>query len=250
MKTTLVLFFTGFLLFFSGNGRAAADDHLNHSIFADLLGKYVQDGVVDYQGFQDEEMRLDTYLQLLEQTDSSTLTRNERFAFYINAYNAWTIKLILSKYPKIKSIKELGTLFQGPWKKKICRIDKEIFSLDHLEHKILRPLFKDPRVHFALNCASKGCPVLRAEPYIGSELETQLASSARIFINDPTKNFFQGTTLYLSSIFKWFPEDFNHYVFGFVKQYASGKLKEELIGKAGNKVQIEYLEYDWSLNGK
>lgn len=233
-------------MLFCANAYGSAVDH---GIYANLLKKYVKNGVVDYRGFKEEESRLDEYLSVLEKTDSKTLDRNEQFAFYINAYNAWTLKLILSGYPGVKSIKDLGSVFQSPWKKKICRIDGDILTLDDIEHKILRPTFKDPRVHFAVNCASKGCPSLISEPYTGKDLERQLDSSAKAFINDRQKNYLQGSTLYVSSIFKWFSEDFANDVIGFVSKYASDGLKAELTAKAGN-IKIVYLDYDWSLNGK
>ena len=222
---------------------------VDSSIYAGLLGKYVKDGVVDYEGFKSEEVKLDQYLKVLEKTDTKTLSRNEQFAFYVNAYNAWTIKLILSGYPGIKSIKDLGSLFKSPWKKKICRIDGEIIALDDIEHNILRPRFKDPRVHFAINCAAKSCPPVRSEPYRGGDLDQQLDEMTRAFINDLESNRLEGHTLYVSSIFKWFAEDFNKDIVGFFLKYAKGDLKEQLeVNK--EKIKVKYLDYDWSLNGK
>ena len=117
---------------------------IDHGIYAGLLEKYVNHGNVDYQGLKNEELHLDRYLKILEHTDIRKLSDNEQFAFYINAYNAWTIKLILSAYPGIESIKELGNIFKSPWKKRIVKIDEDVVSLDHIEHDILRPRFKDP----------------------------------------------------------------------------------------------------------
>ena len=173
---------------------------VDNSIYAGLLGKYVKDGVVDYEGFKGEEAKLDQYLTVLEKTDTGTLSRNEQFAFYVNAYNAWTIKLILGGYPGVKSIKDLGSLFKSPWKKKICRIDGDVITLDDIEHNILRPGFKDPRVHFAINCAAKSCPPLRSEPYLGDRLDQQLDEMTRAFINDPASKRYEDRTLYVSSI--------------------------------------------------
>ena len=221
----------------------------DHSIYAALLEKYVKKGQVDYRGFKTEEEKLDQYLKLLEKTDSDNLSGNEQFAFYINAYNAWTIKLILSGYPGVKSIKDLGNIFKSPWKKKICRIDGEVITLDDIEHKILRPRFKDPRVHFAINCAALSCPPLISEPYRGDTLNRQLDHSARAFINNPQRNYLEDNTLYISKIFKWFPEDFKNDVIGFLIKYAKEDLKKELESKR-SKIKIKYLDYDWSLNGK
>ena len=122
-------------------------------------------------------------------------------------------------------------------------------TLDHIEHDILRPRFKDPRVHFAINCASKGCPPLRSEPYRANALAQQLDEMTQAFINDTRKNRLERQTLYVSSIFKWFSEDFDNDVVGFFLKYAQGDLKKQLEDNKG-KIKIKYLDYDWSLNGK
>jgi len=222
---------------------------VDDSIYAALLEKYVQQGQVDYRGFKTDEAKLDQYLKVLENTDSDKLTSNDQFAFYINAYNAWTIKLILSGYPGVKSIKSLGSILKSPWKKKICRIDGDVITLDDIEHSILRPRFKDPRVHFAINCAALSCPPLISEPYRGSTLDRQLDDSAKNFINNPQRNYFKGNTLYVSKIFKWFAKDFNNDIIGFFLKYAEKELKKELEAQ-GAPIKIKYLHYDWSLNGQ
>ena len=222
---------------------------VGNGLYGELLKDHVKNGAVDYQGFKNEEAKLDRYLKTLEEVDTNRLSRNEQFAFYVNAYNAWTIKLILSGYPGIKSIKELGSPFRSPWKKKISHIDGEVFTLDNIEHDILRPRFKDPRVHFAVNCASKGCPPLRSEPYDGRVLDQQLDEMTRAFINQPEMNRLEGSNLYISSIFKWFSKDFNKDVIGFFLKYADGELKKGLEANK-EKIKIKYLDYDWSLNGK
>ncbi|WP_027357844.1 DUF547 domain-containing protein [Desulforegula conservatrix] len=240
--TLLILFIA--LNAIASNQKASVD----HSIYAELLGKHVKNGVVSYKNFKNDEARLDEYLKTLENTNPDKLDRNEKFAFYINAYNAWTIKLILTGYPGVKSIKDMGSIFQSPWKKGICRLNGKIMTLDDIEHGILRPEFKDPRVHFAINCASKDCPPLIPEPYYGAILDKQLDESAKAFINDPAKNRLKDNTLYISSIFKWFSEDFKDDPRDFILKHASGELKAGL-EKAGDSLKIEYLDYDWSLNG-
>ncbi len=230
-------------------GRQAFAQAPDHGLFDRLLKKYVRNGVVEYQGFKQEEAVLDEYLKLLEAVPPDRLTTQEGFAFYINAYNAWTIKLILSGYPGVGSIKDLGGWFQSPWKKKFCRLKGAVVSLDEIEHGILRPRYQDPRVHFAINCASKGCPPLRSEAYSGARLEEQLDAAAAGFINDSRFNYFQDDTLYVSKIFDWFAEDFKGGIEGFFKRHADAGLKTKL-ELAGSGVRIKYLEYDWSLNGK
>jgi Protein of unknown function, DUF547 len=220
---------------------------VNHKIWGELLRKNSKQSGVDYAGFKSEEDRLDQYLKVLENTDSKDLSENEQFAFYINAYNAWTIKLILSAYPGIKSIKELGSLLKSPWEREIVRIDGRLTTLDEIEHHILRPRFKDPRVHFAINCSAVSCPPLSSEPYLGSTLDRQLDHSTRSFINDPGSYRFDGDTLYVSRIFKWFPEDFNDDIFGFFLEYAEGNLKKKLVEKKDT-IRLKYLQYNWSLN--
>ena len=220
---------------------------VNHEIWADLLEKYITPGGVNYTGFKTEEGRLDQYLKVLEDTNPEKLSRNEQYAYYINAYNAWTIKLILSGYPGVKSIKDFGTIFKSPWEKKWVRINGKVITLDDVEHNILRPRFRDPRVHFAINCSAASCPPLRPEPYLGHTLDQQLDDSTRSFVNDAKSYRLEGSTLYVSRIFKWFSEDFNEDALGFYLQYADGDLKEKLTGQKDN-IQVKYMHYDWSLN--
>jgi hypothetical protein len=226
-----------------------ATSTVDHRIYAELLAKYVNNGQVDYDGFKREESRLDQYLNVLKNIDPVQLSRNEQFAFYANAYNAWTIKLILSKYPDINSIKELGIFKTGPWKKKVVSLKGEKVSLDNIEHKILRPRFKDPRVHFAINCAALSCPPLRSVPYYGDRLDKQLDDATMAFINNSKRTYLDGNTLYVSKIFDWFDEDFDNDPYSYVLKYAKGNFKEELEAKKG-KVKVKYLHYDWSLNNK
>jgi len=226
-------------------------DEVDHSLYGRLLNKYVKDGVVDYQGLEQEEKSLDQYLKVLEETDTKKLTSNGQLAFYINAYNAWTIKLILSAYPELDSIWDLGSRifkWKSPFRKEIVRIEGKRISLDDLEHGVIRPRFKDPRVHFAVNCASISCPPLISEPYEGPTLDQQLDASVRSFLNNRERNRLEGKTLYVSKIFKWFAADFNDNVVGFFLQYADEELKERLHGSRDG-LEVKYLDYDWGLNG-
>jgi hypothetical protein len=224
------------------------EEQVNHSLYGELLAKYVKSGVVDYGGFKSEEGVLDNYLELLENTDPNNLSSEEQFALYINAYNAYTIKLILTHYPGIESIKDIGGFWRRPWKIRFCKIGGEVLTLDEIEHEILRPRFNDPRVHFAINCAAKGCPPLSSTPYRGSTLEQHLDMSTRAFINNSEQNRLQGNTLYVSRIFKWFKNDFRGGVEQFFLQYAQGDLREKLVNKK-DQIEVKYLSYDWSLNG-
>jgi hypothetical protein len=243
----LILLLISLLFGFYGWILHAAAVTDGQEIWAELLKKYVKPGGVDYAGFKSEEEKLDQYLRVLEHTDLKTLSRDEQFAYYINAYNAWTIKLILSAYPGIKSIKDLGTFWKSPWKKKFVRINGELLSLDDIEHHILRPTFKDPRVHFAINCSAVSCPPLRPEPYLGSALDQQLDQATRSFINNPNNCRLEGNTFYVSRIFEWFSEDFNDDIVSFYLKYTRDGLKKKLAEKK-DVIQVKYLNYDWSLN--
>ncbi len=232
-------------LVFTSNIALAAD--VDHSIYNQLLQKYVHGHRVDYSGFQREETVLDQYLDQLSATDPATLTRNQAMAFYINTYNAFTIKLILTQYPDLNSIKELGGFFSGPWSKEFIPLNGRTVTLDYIEHEVLRPRYKDPRIHFAVNCASKGCPPLRNSAYTGADLERQLDEQTIAFINTPDRTHFKDNTLYVSKIFDWFGEDFNDNPEAFVRQYAQGELKRALDGAVG-RIKVSYLSYDWTLN--
>ena len=249
LRTSALLIALLTSLFFLGpKPLAAAEAVVDHQQFAELLPSYVKDGVVDYTGFKVQEVRLAAYLDQLAGIDPDKLAEKERFAFYTNAYNAWTIKLMLDHYPGIDSIKDTGSLWQSPWKKKIVRINGELLTLDNIEHDILRPEFRDPRVHFAINCAAKSCPPLYNIPFNGRDLDRQLDHTMRSFINDPASYRVDGHTLYVSRIFKWFGEEFNDDPIGFFEKYAEGDLLALLKEKSG-KMRVKYLDYNWSLNG-
>lgn len=248
-KFDLVLLVLAIFMNLIWQNAAQSAEPVDNAIYSELLRNYVHDGVVNYAGFKKDEAKLDRYLKVLEQTDTRQLSRDEQLAFYINAYNAWTIKLVLRGYPGIHSIKDLGSFWSSPWKKKLVRIDGKVLSLDDVEHGILRPKFRDPRIHFAVNCASKSCPPLRSVPYEGKTINQQLDAAARTFLNDPQSNRLVGETLYVSKIFDWYGEDFKPGIVGFFLKYAQGDLKEGLEANR-DRIEIRYLDYDWSLNGK
>ncbi len=221
----------------------------DNTLYASLLKKYVQDEVVNYQGFKQEEGKLDLYLDSLDRTEPSVLRSLDQLAFYINAYNAYTIKLILDNFRKgqpPQSIKKTGGLFSGPWSLRFCRIGGKTYTLNNIEHDIIRPIFKDPRVHFAINCASKSCPPLIDEPYEGASLNRQLTENTVAFLHDTTHNYYKNNTLYASQIFEWFKEDFDGTV-AFFLRYTKGTFKQELELR-GNALTVKHLKYDWSLN--
>ena len=244
----LILSLIGICSPFDNQAKAAAPT-VDNILYAGLLERHDHQGIVDYRGLKQEEPLLDRYLDILAAVRSDLLSSDERFAFYVNAYNAWTLKLILNHYPGITSIKDAGSFWQSPWKKKLARINGGMLTLDEIEHDILRTQFKDPRVHFAVNCASKSCPPLYSVPFNGHDLDRQLDHVTRSFINDPARYRLEGDVLYVSRIFKWFGEDFNDDIIGFFQTYAEGDLKTALQARAQD-LKVEFLDYDWSLNGK
>ncbi len=244
-----------------GGAWAGAPDDVGESLhapFDELLQKHVADGIVDYNGWKNDEIALDGYLSRLSAVDPTTLNRDERFAFWINAYNAFTIKLILNHYPEIKSIKDISS--GKRWKWEGWNVNGELVSLDAMEHKILRPM-GDPRIHFAIVCASFSCPDLASEAYVAERLDEQLTAATRRFLANEEKGLalrsekgmFGGmkSNLYLSPIFHWFSGDFENKEMTrleFVGRYAPPEIASKI--KADEKsLKIKKLDYDWNLNG-
>ncbi len=228
-----------------------------HADFSNLLGRYVRGGRVDYAGFKADEAALDTYLEVLARTNPRRLGRPEALAFWINAYNAFTVKLILKSYPGIKSIKD----YWQPWDKKEWRIGGELVSLGHIEHDILRKM-GEPRIHAAINCASVSCPDLAPEAYVVDRLEEQLSEAFRRFVQDPRKGMSVGVekgTFYgesqvvrLSSIFSWFAEDFGGRPEAVLRFLEPSMTREqrEFVATYRAALKVKYFDYDWTLNGK
>jgi hypothetical protein len=218
---------------------------------------------VDYIGLAHDAATLNRYLQTLSAVDMKRFAawnKADQLAFLINAYNAWTVKLILDNYASIKSIKDLGSLFQSPWKKEFIPLLGKNRSLDDIEHGLIRGSnrYQEPRIHFAANCASIGCPALREEAYLGSKLEAQLEQQAQRFLGDKTRNFLEGKRLKVSSIFKWYREDFEkgwrdaNTLPDFLALYAEplGLQATDILQLRQGKITIDYQDYDWQLNRK
>ncbi len=235
--------------FGEGKGAEIAQSKISHDRWTNLLQRYVAaDGRVDYRGLSGQKEELNTYLSLLSKgiPDKTTWTREEQLAYWINAYNAFTVKLILDNYP-VKSIKDLNSTISVPfinsiWDKKFFKLGGTSFSLNMIEHDILRKEFKEPRIHFAINCASVSCPKLRNEAYTASKLEKQLEEQTKGFINDPSKNRISTQNPRISSIFDWFGGDFKQQgsVTGFINKYAATKIAPG--------ATISYMKYNWNLN--
>lgn len=221
----------------------------SHQIFDELLKKHVRiDGVVNYKGFIADKEKLEMYLDLLSNNapDRQKWTKDQQLAYWINAYNAFTVKLIVDNYP-VASIQDLHPKIKIPlvntvWHIKFFKIGGEDANLDEIEHKILRKEFDEPRIHFAINCASFSCPLLLNEAFFPDRINEQLDKVTKSFINDPKRNKISKDQLEISKIFSWFQGDFtkNGSLIDYLNQYSTVKINP--------KAKVSYLDYDWSLN--
>jgi hypothetical protein len=258
----ILSFFTALLLSFSAQAQSL---DTSYAAWNALLVKHVKflpdnkQSRVNYKGFAADRAELKKVLDSLSavsKADFDKLSREERMAFLINAYNAFTIELILTKYPDVKSIKDLGTLVSSPWKKKFFSLLGAETTLDAIEHAELRPKYQDPRIHAAIVCASIGCPALRPDAFTAAKLEAQLEDGMQRFVTDRTRNKVTAKGLEVSSIFKWFKEDFEKGHKGFSKvEDVFAKYAAQMTDSADEQsklkaktLPISFLDYDWSLN--
>jgi hypothetical protein len=238
-----------------------------HTPFSELLASYVKptsDGLstqVDYRGLAGEKVKLDRYLSTLaaiNKDEFDNWSQPKQLAFLINAYNGYTLALILEHYGEIASIRDIGGFFSSPWKQKIAPLLGETRTLDGIEHGLIRKenRYNEPRIHFAVNCASVGCPALRGEAYTGEALETQLDEQTRLFLSDKSRNYVTGNELYLSKIFDWYREDFEKgfrdtkSVQAFVALYSAALslTPSQVKALSNNAFEVNYTEYNWALN--
>lgn len=235
---------------------ASSTTVVDHSDWDALLNKYVvdhNDGVsrVSYSGFSKaDEKKLLAYIQGLEAVNVSSLNRAEQFAYWVNMYNALTVALIVQSFP-VESIRDIdispGFFSDGPWGKKLVTVEGEEISLDDIEHRILRPIWKDPRIHYAVNCASIGCPNLFGEALTSANTETYLETAAKTYVNHPRGAHVKNGKLRVSSIYEWFKDDFggsDEGVINHLRKYAEGDLKTAL----QSVTYISSDRYDWALN--
>lgn len=243
------------LLASGARARAATFDH-EHTAWSAELARFVADGRVDYARWGNQgRPGLTDYLATLASVgpdDYAAMTREQRLAFWINAYNAYMVKQVLDHYP-LESVRSIGLLPFAAFKDSFIPMERlrgSKLSLDDIEHRILRKELGEPLIHFGIVCASRSCPALRSEAYRASTVLSQLEDAARRFLADTTKNrvLGDGARVGLSSIFKWFREDFEKTgtLAQFVARYAPPPLAAAL---AKPDVEIEFLDYDWSLNG-
>jgi len=215
------------------------------SIFDSLLQKNVdKTGRVDYQSLKNNETLLDNYLAYIQNNEpTKDWSSNKKKAFWINTYNAYTIKIILNNYP-LKSIRDIKIDGKTAWKIPFVKVGQKRYTLDQIEHKILRKKFNDPRIHVGINCASVSCPRLWNFAFTEDNIASSLDNLMKVFINDTTRNKISKNNVALSEIFNWFSKDFikNGTIINYLNTYAAIKISE--------KASIKYLTYDWSLNKK
>ena len=256
------------LLAFSAPGAFAQVDH-THKAWDDLLKKhvkYVQNGNasrVDYAGFMKDRAALKAVLDAYSKVPKAEFDKwpkPQQQAFLVNAYNAYTVEKILTRYPGLKSIRDFGNVFGNPWKDKFFTLFGQPSYLDQIEHEILRKdgVYDDPRVHVAVVCASIGCPMLRNEAFTAANLEASLEDGMKRFLSDRTRNRFSPETkkLEISRIFDWYGKDFEKGHKGYASLKATMAKYADQLAQApadralvrDQKADVTFLDYDWSLN--
>ncbi len=228
---------------FSSNSSPIA-----HTIWDELVKKHVTEtGAVDYKGFQRDSVQLNRYLSQLQNNhpNDKNWSKDEQLAYWINAYNAFTVKLVIDHYP-VKSIRDIKSgipFVNSVWDIKFIQIEGRTYDLNNIEHGIIREEFEEPRIHFALNCASISCPRLRTEAFFADRLEEQLTDQTQYFLRNTIKNQISTNDPKLSKIFSWYRFDFkkgDNSVLKFINQYSDIKIDSN--------AKISYLDYDWNLN--
>ncbi len=240
-----------FLGLASGPAEAVSFDH-RHSTLTAILTNEVHNGRVDYASLKKSPAALERYLDTLAavlRTDFDQWNEDQRLAFLINLYNATTLRLIVDHYP-VASIKDIGGFFGSPWKQKVVHVFGTTTTLDAVENEMIRRDHHEPRVHFALVCAAKGCPPLRSEAYTADRLGLQLDDQARTFLAQPEKNRIEveARVAHLSPIFKWYAEDFEKKSGAALKFIEPFLPEKQRLAVAKGGFKVRFTDYDWSLN--
>ncbi len=232
----------------------ASTESVDHTAWSDFLSKYVRKGDTGAIGVaydeigDDDRARLDEYLASLQATPVKSLARDEQLPFWINLYNATTVKVVLDAWP-VDSIRDIksGLFSGGPWSSQRLTVAGEKISLNDIEHRILRPIWRDPRLHYALNCASVGCPDLLATAFTRANADQLMDEAAHAFVNHPRAARVKDGKLVVSSIYHWFKEDFggsDDGVLAHLRQYAGVDLTKSLESTS----RVADHQYDWSIN--
>ena len=236
--------------------HAEAGEAIDHSAWDGFLARYLATEAAGVNRIAygevtaEDRAALAAYLDRLQAVDPAALTKAEQLAFWINLYNAQTVAVILDNFP-VASIRDISTGFFGigPWNDEAVTISGRALSLNDIEHGIIRPIYGDARIHYALNCAAASCPNLAAKAYRGATLEADLAAAERAYVNDPRGVELRNGLLVISSIYVWFREDFaptEEGVVAYLRQHAEGRAAEALSGKS----RADDHAYDWALNGR
>jgi len=233
----------------AGAGPAASHDR-TPPLPGEVLHRFVKDGLVDYAGLKAAPAPLDRFLTAVagvREKDYRSWSPPEQIAFWLNLYNAATLRLVVDHYP-VRSIRDIGGLVRGPWDQPIVRVFGRILDLNTVEHEILRRQFHEPRIHFALVCAARGCPPLRSEPYSAARLEAQLNDQATRFLAQTNKNRIEPAshTVFLSPIFRWYREDFERdgrSLLATLRPWWPEPPPADY-----ERYSIRWTRYDWSLN--
>lgn len=250
MKNLLLFFFLSLFTFSCADVHSVQSDSkpITHDKFTALLKKHVDaDGMVNYKGFIADSVAFNTYISLLEthHPNEKNWSKDEQLAYWINAYNAFTIRLIIRNYP-VKTIKDLGgSIYRvnTPWDIKFINIEGNAYHLNNIEHSIIRKEFDEPRIHFALVCAAVSCPKLRNEAFEASKLDDQLDDQARHFFNSPGRNQISANAPKASKLMDWYSGDFKNQaesIPAYINKYSKVKIAPG--------VKLEYLDYHWGLN--
>lgn len=232
---------TLFLLLLLGQINTFAEQLPDHMLWDALLKKHIKTNGIDYESFLKDKKNLEVYLKQFESISLKNVTEKEQLALFINAYNAFTIELILSNYSStLKSIKDIKT----PWDNKIYNIGGTKYSLNEIEHKFLRENLKEPRIHFAINCASISCPPLQPYAFLPDQIESQLSEVTTKFINSPEGVRITENKIEISQIFNWFKKDFETEkttLTNFISKFLNPSIDI-------SKHKISYIDYNWNLN--
>ena len=244
-------FFISLILFLGAIHLVLAQSQVpeaDHSLWHDLLQRHVtHPGWVDYEGFNNDRNKLTSYLEeLAVNAPLEDDLSDQALAYWINAYNAFTIELILKHYP-VESIRNIGSKIfipkvSSPWDIRFIDLGGKTYDLNNIEHAILRKKFKDPRMHFSIVCASRSCPRLRNEAYFADNVQLFLDQDVRLFVNDSSRNIISNKKIELSKIFSWYKGDFieNGSLLKYLNQYSIVEIHPE--------AKITHLKYDWDLN--
>ena len=242
--------------------RAEAEFDHTHALWSEVLAAHVEGDLLDYRALREDPAKLERYLARLQAVtldDFREWTRARRFAFWVNAYNAYTVRRVVEGYP-VDSIKDLGSVARSVWDQRFVplgglapELGRELLSLNDVEHELLRPTFEDPRIHAAVNCASISCPPLQDHAYTAGVLEQELDQVTRAWLADPARNRFDAETrtAHLSRIFDWYGGDFGKTKgerLAWIARYAPREHRAWLSDSDPDDVTIRYLEYDWALN--